>query len=174
MELPQWEVEGKEGDWAPVWFWRRSQALANAEGPEKGKWAPRDLLGRGLISLKFQWVRRVSHPSPQKERRPGYRSFKEPIAQWPLLQPLPVPAQEASPLRREQMVDATSLAPSIKPLPTPNASQGPVTRVSSGLSDARQGTGPLLRPNYWIAAWAQKAWAGLDLRGVESQSRAEA
>lgn len=72
------------------------------------------------------------------------------------------------------MVDATSLAPSIKPLPTPNASQGPVTRVSSSLSDARQGTGPLLRPNYWIAAWAQKAWAGLDLRGVESQSRAEA
>lgn len=70
------------------------------------------------------------------------------------------------------MVDATSLAPSIRPLPTPIASQGLVTRVSSGLSDARQGTGPLLPPNYfegcWIAAWAQKAWAGLDLRGLGS------
>lgn len=46
--------------------------LTNAEGPKKGKWAPRDLLGRGLIPLEFEWVRRVSHQSPQKERRPGY------------------------------------------------------------------------------------------------------
>lgn len=94
------------------------------------------------------------------------------VAQWPLLQPLPVSAQKASPLQREQMVDATSLAPSIRPLPTPNASQGPVTRVSSGLSDAKQGIGTLFPPNYfegsWIAAWAQKAWAGLDLRGLGS------
>lgn len=55
--------------------------------------------------------------------------------------------------------------PSGRPLPTPAASQGPLTRVSSGLPGARWGTGPLLTANSFegccTAVSEQKAWAGL-------------
>lgn len=78
---------------------------------------PRDLWGGGPV-LEFEQVGRMEHQSPQ-ERSPGYQNLREPKAQWPLLQPLPSSAQEASPCTREQMVDATSPAPSSMPLPTP-------------------------------------------------------
>lgn len=123
---------------------------------EGGTGHPETCWGGGeLSSWEFEQIGRVPSPSPQKDRRPGCWSLREPMAQWPLLPPLPASAQEAFPPQREQMADVASPAPSVRPLSTPATSQGPLTRVNAGLPGARWAQGPFFQPTPLRAAGQQ-------------------